>query len=65
MKFKCDFCGEQSNIIKRIALDEDYDRLTTLNAPRYACPSCSEIKERQRLGSGKLEPKPKICPRAK
>jgi hypothetical protein len=33
-----------------VALDRDYDRLQKPHAERYACPECSERKERERLG---------------
>jgi hypothetical protein len=44
----CDFCGETTPIVRRIALDGEYDRLQTPHRVRYACPSCSERKERDR-----------------
>jgi hypothetical protein len=50
---RCDFCGEVVPRVRRVALDQDYERLQTRHAVRYACPSCSEAKERSRLG---LEP---------
>ena len=46
---RCDFCGEPSDSVRRVALDADYDRLGTRHTPRYACPRCSERKERERL----------------
>ena len=48
MKFKCDFCGEMTNNIKRVVLDEDYDRLTIAHRVMYACPPCSDEKEENR-----------------
>jgi hypothetical protein len=33
-----------------VALDGEYDRLRTRHKKQYACPSCSERKERERLG---------------
>lgn len=45
---KCDFCGKPSESVRRIALDGDYDRLRTRHVPRYACPECSERKDRER-----------------
>jgi len=47
---RCDFCGEQVTSVRRVALDQDYDRLLTPHRERYACPSCSERKERARRG---------------
>ncbi len=47
---RCDFCGDESPSVRRIALDGDYDRLRKVHQTRYACPTCSERKERQRLG---------------
>lgn len=44
----CDFCGETAPSVRRVALDGDYERLRTPHAVRYACPSCSERKERER-----------------
>jgi ribosomal protein L37AE/L43A len=50
---RCDFCGEPSATVRRVALDRDYDRLQKPHRERYACPTCSEAKERQRLGLGR------------
>lgn len=47
---RCDFCGEQVKSVRRVALDQDYDRLQTPHRELYACPSCSERKERSRQG---------------
>lgn len=47
---KCDFCGEPSNRVRRVALDRDYDRLQTPHRELYACERCSAEKERRRLG---------------
>jgi uncharacterized protein with PIN domain len=47
---RCDFCGEQVTSVRRVALDQDYDRLQTPHRELYACPSCSERKERSRSG---------------
>lgn len=44
----CDFCGEPAERVRRVALDGDYDRLRKPHQERYACPTCSEAKERQR-----------------
>jgi len=47
---RCDFCGHEAFSVRRIALDGEYERLRTPHEVRYACPACSEKKERQRLG---------------
>ena len=49
-ELRCDFCGEAVQRVRRVALDRDYDRLQTSHAVQYACASCSEAKERSRLG---------------
>jgi len=46
----CDFCGEPADSVRRVALDGEYDRLRTRHKKQYACPSCSERKEKERLG---------------
>ncbi len=45
---RCDFCGREAAHVRRVALDRDYDRLQLPHAVRYACPECSEAKERER-----------------
>ncbi len=47
---RCDFCGEQAAKLRRIALDANYERLQTPHKEQYACPECSERKERERRG---------------
>ena len=47
---RCDFCGQVVPRVRRVALDEGYDRLQVRHAERYACPNCSDKKERQRVG---------------
>ena len=47
---RCDFCGEPAPSVRRVALDRDYDRLQTPHRELYACPACSERKERSRRG---------------
>lgn len=47
---RCDFCGEPVASVRRVALDQNYDRLQTPHHELYACPSCSERKERSRQG---------------
>jgi hypothetical protein len=49
---RCDFCGALVSRVRRVALDRDYDRLQTPHQARYACPECSQRKERERLGLG-------------
>ncbi|MCG8591812.1 MAG: hypothetical protein MJE66_21165 [Proteobacteria bacterium] len=46
----CDFCGDVVASVRRVVLDGDYERLRTPHRERYACPACSDKKERQRLG---------------
>jgi hypothetical protein len=46
----CDFCGETVPRVRRVALDRDYDRILKPHTVQYACDSCSEAKERRRLG---------------
>jgi hypothetical protein len=48
----CDFCGATVPQVRRVALDEDYERLQTRHAVRYACPECSAAKEAERSGGG-------------
>jgi hypothetical protein len=47
---RCDFCGQEVASVRRVALDGDYERLRTPHQVQYACPSCSEKKESQRIG---------------
>ena len=49
--FRCDFCGDTVPRVRRVALDRGYDRLQTPHAVQYACPDCSERKERERQGA--------------
>ena len=46
----CDFCGQPSPTVRRVALDDGYERLATPHRELYACPTCSRDKERRRLG---------------
>ena len=50
----CDFCGKPAATVRRVALDRDYERLRTPHRELYACPECSDAKERRRRG---LEPR--------
>ncbi len=45
---RCDFCGAVVPRVQRVALDAGYERLRTPHRVRYACPACSEKKERDR-----------------
>ena len=47
---RCDFCGARVPVVRRVAVDRDYDRLQTPHRELYACEPCSERKERRRLG---------------
>jgi DNA-directed RNA polymerase subunit RPC12/RpoP len=47
---RCDFCGEQTSTVRRVALDQDYERLLTPHKERYACAKCSAAKEAERRG---------------
>ena len=47
---RCDFCGSRVPVVRRVALDHDYDRLQTPHRELYACDPCSERKEQRRLG---------------
>jgi hypothetical protein len=46
----CDFCGADVPSVRRVALDAGYDRLRKPHRELYACPACSEAKERARQG---------------
>jgi len=46
--FRCDFCGAEVPRVRRVALDRDYDRLQQPHRVQYACPECSERKDRER-----------------
>ena len=50
VELRCDFCGRVVPRVRRIALDQGYERLQTPHQVRYACSACSEEKERRRLG---------------
>ena len=45
--FVCDFCGERTFHVRRVILDRNYDR--TLKPAQYACASCSDKKETERV----------------
>jgi hypothetical protein len=46
----CDFCGDRVGMVRRVALDLDYDRLQQAHREQYSCSSCFEEKEQRRLG---------------
>ncbi|CAG0999444.1 hypothetical protein MYXO_02908 [Myxococcaceae bacterium] len=47
----CDFCGQRASTVRRVALDRGYDRLAApAHRELYACPPCSEAKEKARKG---------------
>ncbi|MGH0032096.1 MAG: hypothetical protein ACQGVC_20085 [Myxococcota bacterium] len=50
---RCDFCGKEVPQVRRIALDEGYERLQTRHNVQYACPECSRAKEEQRRSAGR------------
>ena len=45
-RLECDFCGKNTDEVKRIALDVGYDRV--LAEALYACSECSDRKELER-----------------
>ena len=47
---RCDFCKAVVSSVRRVALDRGYERLRTPHVEQYACPACSEKKEKERLG---------------
>ncbi|MDJ0788448.1 MAG: hypothetical protein QNK05_16705 [Myxococcota bacterium] len=49
-ELRCDFCGGSSSHVRRIALDDGYDRLHRPHQEQYACPDCSRDKEARRQG---------------
>lgn len=51
---KCDFCGRETDSVVRVALDKDYDRLSVRHEKRYACPECSEKKDKERQETAKV-----------
>ena len=47
---RCDFCGVRVHSVRRVALDQEYDRLQKAHQEQYSCAACFEDKEKQRLG---------------
>ena len=48
----CDFCSIETDIVRRIVIDNDYNRMGT--KAMYACIECSEKKDRERLETNGL-----------
>lgn len=48
---RCDFCGAESERVRRVALDQGYDRLGQRHVVRYACDDCSKRKEEARVNA--------------
>ena len=50
---KCDTCGKESPEVKRVVIDDGYDR--TLSKAMYNCPACydKKIASRRDPSSGK------------
>ncbi len=46
----CDFCGDRVSMVRRVALDQEYDRLQKVHQEQYSCSTCFEAKEQRRLG---------------
>ncbi|MAG33627.1 MAG: hypothetical protein CL908_22340 [Deltaproteobacteria bacterium] len=47
---RCDFCADVVSVVRRVALDREYDRLQKAHRELYACASCFDAKEQRRLG---------------
>lgn len=50
---RCDFCGDLVASVRRVALDQEYDRLQKAHRELYSCSPCFDKKERDRLGMGR------------
>ena len=48
----CDFCSIETSVVRRVVIDNDYNRIGT--KAMYACIECSEKKDRERLGTNGL-----------
>ena len=48
---RCDFCGAETTRVRRVALDQGYDRLSQRHVVRYACEDCSRRKDQSRAGA--------------
>ena len=47
---RCDFCGDVVSSVRRVALDQEYDRLQKAHREQYSCAPCFEKKEEERMG---------------
>ena len=56
---RCDFCGDVVTSVRRVALDQEYDRLQKAHKERYSCADCFEKKERSGWGSRGAESGPR------
>lgn len=45
--YTCDFCDCKTSLVRRIVIDQDYDR--TQSEAKYACYECSKQKEGDRI----------------
>ncbi len=54
---KCDFCGVESDSVKRVAVAADYDRLSVKHDTKYACTECSLKKDVERKEQEKAKEK--------
>ena len=50
--YVCDFCEIKTDVVRRIVIDNDYNRMGA--RAMYACIDCSEKKDRERLGDNGL-----------
>jgi hypothetical protein len=48
---RCDFCGAETERVRRVALDQGYDRLGQRHVVRYACDDCSRRKDAARANA--------------
>jgi hypothetical protein len=55
---RCDFCGAETERVRRVALDQGYDRLSQRHVVRYACEPCSRRKDQSRAGAVDSDPRP-------
>jgi len=55
---RCDFCGAETERVRRVALDQGYDRLSQRHVVRYACEPCSRRKDESRAGAVDSNPRP-------
>ncbi|MBI2193677.1 MAG: hypothetical protein HYU36_17005 [Planctomycetes bacterium] len=55
-KFRCDFCGIETDWVARVAIAPSYNRM--YSEPKYACRACHEKKEHERETSIRKPPSP-------